>query len=62
MSPLIDTLKRSVGSLEKGKGGNEEQIVLSGTWDGKSTIPVLASCVSSPCWQEERQSAIGAVD
>lgn len=62
MSLLIGTLWKAVGSLKKNGGGNKKQIMLSGTCDGKGTIPVLASCVSSPCWQEKKQSAIGTVD
>lgn len=46
----------------KGLSWNKEQIVLPGTWDGESTIPVLTSGVRGPRWLEEEQSARGVVD
>lgn len=40
-----------MGSLQMGFHSNEEQIVQSGSWDGDSAIPALASPAGSLCWR-----------
>lgn len=52
VSSLVGVLWRGVGRPQMGSDGDEEQIVQSGTWDGDSTIPALASPADSPCWRQ----------
>ena len=42
------TLEGLWEALQAGSSGDEAQIVQSGTWDGDSTIPAVASPVASP--------------
>lgn len=58
VSSLVGVLWRGVGCPQMGSDGDEEQIVQSGTWDGDSTIPALASPADSPMLAAKRSDLL----
>ena len=62
LSSRVGPLWRVRGSLQMGFNSEEEQIVQSGTGDGDSAIPALASPASSLRWRRREAICHGSCE